>query len=82
MKRPKVKLEKLIAGIDLHSNNVMIALMTQAGQRVAHQKLDCDLAAVTKFLKPYKSRLVSMAVESTFNWYLAGGWPARSGLSH
>jgi hypothetical protein len=66
MRRPN---EKLIAGIDLHSNNVMIGLMNQDGKRVAHRKLDCELKAVTEFLAPLKSQLQSMAVESTFNWY-------------
>ena len=66
MRRPK---DKLIAGIDLHSNNLMIGLINQDGTRVAHRKLACDLKAVEEFLRPYKSQLQSMAVESTFNWY-------------
>src|SRR3974390_3850618 len=66
MRRPN---EKLIAGIDLHSNNVMIGVMNQDGKRVAHRKLDCDLKAVTEFLAPLKPKLQAMAVESTFNWY-------------
>jgi transposase len=66
MRRPK---EKLIAGLDLHSNNVMIGIINQDGKRVAHRKLECDLAAIIEFLKPLKPQLLSMAVESTFNWY-------------
>src|SRR6266576_128024 len=66
MKRPK---DKLIAGLDLHSNNVMIGIINQDGKRVAHRKLDCDLKQVTEFLEPLKPQLQSMAVESTFNWY-------------
>src|SRR5437899_25546 len=66
MRRPK---DKLIAGIDLHSNNVMIGVINQDGKRVAHRKLECDLRQVTQFLEPLKPRLQSMAVESTFNWY-------------
>jgi transposase len=66
MRRPK---EKLIAGIDLHSNNVVIGVMNQNGKRVAHRKLECDLKQVTEFLGPHKPQLQSMAVESTFNWY-------------
>jgi transposase len=66
MKRPK---DKLIAGIDLHSNNVMIGIINQDGKRVAHRKLECDLKDVVAFLKPLKAQLQSMAVESTFNWY-------------
>jgi transposase len=67
--------------LDLHSNNVMIALINQDGKRLAHRKLECDLKAVTRFLEPFKPQLQSMAVESTFNWYWlvdglrAGGYP-------
>jgi hypothetical protein len=66
MRRPK---EKLIAGLDLHGNNVIIGVINQDGKRVAHRKLDCDLKEVTQFLEPLKPQLQSMAVESTFNWY-------------
>lgn len=66
MRRPK---DKLIAGIDLHSNNLVIGLMNQDGQRLQHRKLDCDLKQVTQFLAPFKRQLQSLAVESTFNWY-------------
>jgi len=66
MRRPT---EKLIAGIDLHGNNLVIGVINQDGKRIMHRKLDCDLKQVTEFLRPLKPRLESMAVESTFNWY-------------
>ena len=66
MKRAK---ENLIAGIDLHSNNLVIGVINQDGKRLEHRKLDCDLKQVVDFFKPLKSRLQSLAVESTFNWY-------------
>jgi transposase len=66
MRRPK---DKLIAGIDLHSNNVMIGVINQDGKRVGYRKLDCALGDVTRFLERFKPQLQSMAVESTFNWY-------------
>ncbi len=66
MRRPT---ENLIAGIDLHSNNLVIGVINQDGKRISHQKLDCDLKSVEEFLKPMKQRLKSMAVESTYNWY-------------
>lgn len=59
----------LMAGIDLHSNNLMIGMVDQAGKRMGHQKLKCDLKAVLEFLRPYQRRLKSLAVESTYNWY-------------
>jgi hypothetical protein len=66
MKRPK---EKLIAGIDLHSNNLVIGVINQNGKCVARRKLDRDLHKLVGFLKPLKPQLQSMAVQSTFNWY-------------
>jgi hypothetical protein len=59
MKRPK---ENLIAGIDLHSNNLVIGVINQDGKRLEHRKLDCDLKQVVDFFKPLKSRLQSLAV--------------------
>lgn len=71
--------ESLMAGIDLHSNNLVIGIVNQSGQRLKHQKLDCDLQAVDDFLAPFKSHLKSVAVESTYNWYwLVDGLRARA----
>jgi hypothetical protein len=66
MKRPG---DKLIAGIDLHSNNLVIGMINQDGKRLEHRTLACDLKAVVDYLQPFKPRLLSLAVESTFNWY-------------
>ena len=41
---------KLMAGMDLHSNNVMVAIVDQDGKRLVHRKLGCDLAEVAQFL--------------------------------
>jgi len=60
---------KLMAGMDLHSNNVMVGIVDMEGKRIVHQKLECDLSKVAQFLKPYKKRLEKVAVESTYNWY-------------
>jgi len=62
-------MKKLVAGVDLHSNNVVIGIMDTDGKRVANQKVPCELEAVVKFLAPYKKRLDQIAVESTYNWY-------------
>jgi transposase len=66
MRRPT---DKLIAGIDLHSNNLVIGVINQDGKHVGHRKVDCDLKQVLEFLDPLKPQLQSLAVESTFNWY-------------
>jgi len=62
-------MKKLVAGVDLHSNNVVTGVMDVDGKRVATQKLPCELSEVVKFLAPYKKRLEKVAVESTYNWY-------------
>ena len=50
---------QLMAGIDLHSNNLMIGILDLDGKRVASQKLPCGLKAVVKFLAPFKSITIS-----------------------
>ena len=50
-------MNKVMAGIDLHSNNVMVGLVDEEGRRLAHQKLECDLQRILEFLNPYKERL-------------------------
>src|SRR5438093_11952849 len=62
-------MNKLMAGIDLHSNNLVIGIMDMDGKRVASQKLSCKLKEVVGFLSPFKQRLEQVAVESTYNWY-------------
>jgi transposase len=60
---------KVMAGMDLHSNNVMIGIVDEEGKRIGHKKVDCNLSEVAAFLEPYKKRLAKVAVESTYNWY-------------
>jgi transposase len=60
---------KIMVGIDLHSNNALCGLMDENGRRLVHKQLPCDLAAIMQLLEPYKDRIATIAVESTFNWY-------------
>jgi transposase len=62
-------MKKVMAGIDLHSNNVVIGIMDTDGKRVTSAKLPCELKEIAKFLAPFKKRLDQVAVESTYNWY-------------
>lgn len=57
------------AAIDLHGNNLVLAVVDAQGRRIKHARLFCELYEVEKFLHPYRSRIVTVAVESTFNWY-------------
>ena len=76
-------MKKLMAGIDLHSNNIMVGLMDSEGKRVAQQKLPCELPRILKFLAPYRRRLERVAVESTYNWYwLVDGLMEKEHMVH
>lgn len=61
--------KELMAGIDLHSNNMFCGIVDQDGKRVFEQKLPCELPQVLRALKPFKGRIEKIAVESTYNWY-------------
>ncbi len=62
-------MKKVIAGMDLHSNNVVIGVLDTDGQRLASRKVACEIKEVVKCLAPFKKRLEAVAVESTYNWY-------------
>lgn len=61
--------KSVIPVIDLHSNNLMIGIVGQDGQRLRHQKPDCEMGPVDQFLAPFKARHKSIAVESTCSWF-------------
>jgi transposase len=62
-------MKKVMAGIDVHSNNVVIGLMDMDGKRLANRRVPCELDQVVNCLAPFKKRLERVAVESTYNWY-------------
>jgi len=62
-------MRKVMAGMDLHGNNVMVGIVDDQGARLQHRRLACELPEIIEFLAPYKAELESIAVESTFNWY-------------
>ena len=59
----------LYAGIDLHSNNSYVAVIDDADQVVASQRLPNELAVVLRFLEPHRNDLEGAVVEATYNWY-------------
>jgi transposase len=65
----KKQTQSYYAAIDLHSNNLFVAIVDSQGRRIKHARLFCELYEVEKFLKPYQARIAAIAVESTFNWY-------------
>lgn len=60
---------KLMASIDLHSDNLFCGIVDLDGKRVFEKRLPCHLPSVLSALEPYKADLQTIAVESTYNWY-------------
>jgi len=60
---------KLYGGIDLHSNNHVLALLDDEGQTVYRRRLPNDLATVLEELAAYREAIEGLVVESTYNWY-------------
>jgi len=59
----------LYIGIDLHSRSCYIAGIDEERKRVLEKKIVNDIDLILKFLQPYKEKIASIAVESTYNWY-------------
>ncbi|MFM0758128.1 IS110 family RNA-guided transposase [Paraburkholderia strydomiana] len=57
------------SGIDLHSNNAVVAVIDDQDRVLYRRRLTNDLALVIKALEPYRGDLQGVVVESTFNWY-------------
>lgn len=60
---------KLYGGIDLHSNNSVIALLDANGDIVCRKRLGNQLSKILTMLKPYQDQIEGLVVESTYNWY-------------
>jgi transposase len=59
----------LYGGIDLHASSNHLAIMDENRRRVMRQKLANDPQLILGALEPYKTELVGVVVESTYNWY-------------
>ena len=60
---------KFYGGIDLHSNNSVIALIDKQDKVIYKQRLPNDLTLILTELRPYKRGIEDLVVESTYNWY-------------
>jgi transposase len=57
------------SGIDLHSNNAMIAVIDDQDRVLYCKRLANDLSSIIAVLAPFHEDLQGVVVESTFNWY-------------
>lgn len=62
-------MERLYGGIDLHSNNSVVAIVDTHGHKVFARRLLNDLVRIEQCLAVYRERLCGVVIESTFNWY-------------
>src|SRR5208282_5692807 len=59
----------MYSGIDLHSNNSVVAVIDDADRVVARKRLPNDITKIVGFLARWKDELAGVVVESTYNWY-------------
>jgi hypothetical protein len=60
---------KLYGGIDLHSNNSVVALLDDEGHVVYRQRLANDAPVILAALAAFRPDIEGLVVESTYNWY-------------
>src|SRR5438477_3487482 len=60
---------KLYAGIDLHSNNSVLAIIDEQDRVVFQGRLPNDIERIVFALASFQQGLVGVVVESTYNWY-------------
>lgn len=57
------------AGIDLHSNNNVLAVLDEHDRVLRQRRLPNELPIVLRELEPFRDELAGIVVESTYNWY-------------
>src|SRR5215213_10403497 len=57
------------SGIDLHSNNCVVAVSDETDRVLCRRRLPNELGAVLALLERYRAELAGVVVESTYNWY-------------
>jgi transposase len=60
---------RVYIGIDLHSNNCVVVVISETGQALYERRLRNDLPLILSELEPYRKRCTGVVVESTYNWY-------------
>lgn len=60
---------RLYAAGDLHSNNCVVSLLDEQDRVVYERRLPNNLGEILSALAPYREKIETFAVESTYNWY-------------
>jgi transposase len=73
----------LYCGIDLHSTNGMYVITDRRDKIVLKKRMPNSLPKILSTLEPYRKQLVTVVVESTYNWYwlvdglMEAGYPVK-----
>lgn len=59
----------LYCGIDLHANNCVISIIDDQDHVLSENRLPNVLKEIVEYISPYRSDLMGIVVESTYNWY-------------
>jgi transposase len=59
----------LYAAFDLHSSNSYLGIVEENGKRTFKRKLRNEPEIIRETLRPFKTDIVGITVESTYNWY-------------
>ncbi|MBI3593794.1 MAG: IS110 family transposase [Nitrospirae bacterium] len=60
---------KLYCGIDLHSTNSYVVVVSEDSKIVLRHKFPNHKDKLISALAPYKEQMIGVAIESTYNWY-------------
>ena len=75
--------KSLYCGIDLHSSNAVYVIIDSSDKVLLKKRLPNDLSKILATLKPFQKQLVTVVVESTYNWYwlvdglMEAGYPVK-----
>lgn len=57
----------LYGGIDLHSNNALICVISECDQLISEKRLPTDLPCIQAHLQPFNGDLAGLVAESTYS---------------
>ena len=60
---------RLYAAFDLHLSNSYLGISDEKGERIFKKKLPNDPAKIKEALRPFKTNIEGIVVDSTYNWY-------------
>ncbi|SES77377.1 Transposase, partial [Thalassotalea agarivorans] len=74
------KLHDFYCGIDLHARILYVCILNRDGEKVVHQKIKAEQAALNQLLSPYFGNIV-IGVECMHCWYWVSDWCEQQGIN-